>query len=456
MRVTLPAAALLGSLALGACNSLDITDLNNPPLESLEGSPTAATVNSAATGLLIGARTGIVGTTGYVSELGIFGREVYVLSGDDPRFVTELLVGPLEGGNGAFGGAHWTLRYANIRNANIVLNAVEKVAVLSAQQKEGIRGFAKTMQALDLLLIINTRDNFGAPIDVNTDATGEPAPIAAKQQVFQRVVTLLDEARTHLQSAGSAFSFPLSEGFAGFNTPTTFTRFNRALRARVAVYLADYNAAITALGQSFIDPAGSLTLGVYHTFSTGAGDVTNGSFDPTGRALRGHPSFVRDAQRKPNGSPDDRTNKNAQGDTLTRENLSSDKIVTVYNSPSAPAAIIRNEELILLRAEANIGLNNLAAALTDINLIRSRSGGLGPYGGALAAAALLDELLYNKRYSLYFEGHRWVDLRRYNRLGTLPRDRATHRVFTAFPFPANECLARTPQPSSGCAPVAGQ
>ncbi|HJU74463.1 MAG TPA: RagB/SusD family nutrient uptake outer membrane protein, partial [Gemmatimonadaceae bacterium] len=113
-------------------------------------------------------------------------------------------------------------------------------------------------------------------------------------------------------------------------------------------------------------------------------------------------------------------------------------------------------ELILLRAEANIGNGNLVAALTDINLIRTRSGGLAPYTGPITATAVLDELLYNKRYSLYFEGHRWIDLRRYNRLGTLPRDRATHRVFSAFPFPANECLARTPQPSTGCTPLAGQ
>ena len=375
MRVTLPAAALLGSLTIGACNSLDITDLNNPPLEALEGSPTASAINSAATGLLIGARTGIVGTTGYVSELGIFGREVYVLSGDDPRFVTELLIGPLEGGNGAFGGAHWAPRYANIRNSNVILNAVDKVASFTAQEKEGIRGFAKTMQALDLLLVINTRDAFGAAIDVNTDPTGDPAPIVPRPQVFQRVVQLLDEARTHLQAAGTAFSFPLSEGFAGFDTPATFVRFNRALRARVAVYLADYNGALTALGQSFIDPNGALTLGVYHTFGTGAGDITNGSFDPTGRALRGHPSFVANAQRKPNGQPDDRTSKNAQApDVLTREDLSSDKIVTVYNSPSASVPIIRNEELILLRAEANLVLEKNTDACSILKNNEGKAG----------------------------------------------------------------------------------
>jgi hypothetical protein len=448
--------ATVGALTLGACNSLDVTDLNNPALEEFQTSPTPSSVNTAASGLLIGARAGTAGSTGYITELGVFGREVYWLASDDPRFVSELLIGPLDGGNGAFGGAHWAPRYANIRNSNLVLTAVENVVGLTDQQKEGIRGFAKTIQALDLLLIVNTRDVYGAPVDVNTAPTAEPAPIVAKAQVFQRIVSLLDEGRTHLQAAGSSFSFGLSEGFAGFDTPATFTQFNRALRARVAIYLGDYATAQTALQQSFLTITGSLTLGAYHTYSTGAGDVANASYDPTGRALRGHPSFVADAQRKPDGSPDNRTAKNETSPPNPPVGgLQSDKLVVVYNDPSAPVPIIRNEELILLRAEASLGQGNIAAAVSDINVIRTRAGGLAPYSGALTATAVLNELLYNRRYSLYYEGHRWIDLRRHQRLSTLPRDLPSHKVFSQFPFPADECLARTPQPTTGCTPVAG-
>ncbi|MEW5918955.1 MAG: RagB/SusD family nutrient uptake outer membrane protein, partial [Gemmatimonadota bacterium] len=412
--------------------------------------------NTATSGIFVSTRAGMAGSTGYLTELGVLGREVYWLASDDPRFIQELLAGPLDGGNGAFGGAHWAPRYASIRGSNIVLNAVEIVTGLTDEEKEGIRGFAKTMQALDLLLVINTRDAFGAPVDVNLAPTAEPAPIVAKAEVFNRIIRLLDEGRTHLQSAGSSFSFGFSEGFAAFNTPTTFIRFNRALRARVAVYLSDFATAQTALQQSFLDVNADLDVGAYHIYSTRAGDVTNGSFDPTGRALRGHPSFVANAQTKPGGSPDNRVTKNATApNVLTVQNISSDKLVTVYNSASASVPIIRNEELILLRAEANLGQGNLSAAVNDINVIRTRAGGLAPYAGPVNAAAILDEILYNRRYSLYYEGHRWIDARRYNRLSQLPRDLPSHRVFTAFPFPNDECLARTPQPSAGCTPVAG-
>jgi hypothetical protein len=122
--------------------------------------------------------------------------------------------------------------------------------------------------------------------------------------------------------------------------------------------------------------------------------------------------------------------------------------------------IIRNEELILLRAEANIGAGNASAAILDINVIRSRSGGLPPIADPYVAGVgmpptLLDELLYEKRYSLLWEwGHSWLDMRRYGKLPNLPKDAASHHIFDVLPFPLDECLART-SPPAGCATVVG-
>ena len=36
------------------------------------------------------------------------------------------------------------------------------------------------------------------------------------------------------------------------------------------------------------------------------------------------------------------------------------------------------------------------------------------------------------------EGHRWIDVRRYNLLGTLPIDRPGDDVWTMFPLPVSE------------------
>jgi hypothetical protein len=122
-----------------------------------------------------------------------------------------------------------------------------------------------------------------------------------------------------------------------------------------------------------------------------------------------------------------------------------------YPSPGTPIPLIKNEELILLRAEANIGLTDLGTALTDLNLVRQSSGGLPALGGLADQTAATDELLYNRLFSLLYEGgHRWIDLRRYGRLalspaGDLPLSvvgGGAESVFQTFPIPRDEVLAR--------------
>jgi hypothetical protein len=121
---------------------------------------------------------------------------------------------------------------------------------------------------------------------------------------------------------------------------------------------------------------------------------------------------------------------------------------TIYPTPTSPAPIIRNEELMLLRAEANIFTNNLGAALQDINNIRAVSGGLGPVAFATPADGLT-ALLYERRYSLLFEGQRWNDYRRFGILNQLPLDQPGQFVAKVMPVPQAECDARIEKPT-GC------
>jgi hypothetical protein len=168
------------------------------------------------------------------------------------------------------------------------------------------------------------------------------------------------------------------------------------------------------------------------------------------------PSFLTDAQRRADGTPDLRASSKAQvtPTCLSQSGVTSCVKLTRYASVTADVPIIRNEELILLRAEANIALGDRAAALTDLNYVRVNAGGLAPLPSN-HAGNLVDELLYNRRYSLFFEyGHRWVDMRRYGRLDQLEKLLPVHRVFPLLPFPQLECLARGNAPR-GCASVSG-
>ncbi|HEX3867930.1 MAG TPA: RagB/SusD family nutrient uptake outer membrane protein, partial [Gemmatimonadaceae bacterium] len=110
--------------------------------------------------------------------------------------------------------------------------------------------------------------------------------------------------------------------------------------------------------------------------------------------------------------------------------------------------IIRNEELILIRAEAELATGNLAGAIADLNIVRVNSGGLPPTTLTTASStdAILTGILYEKRYSLMMEGDRWVDMRRYNKLNLLPLDITSgpNKNFVAkvSPISQAECLVR--------------
>ena len=82
---------------------------------------------------------------------------------------------------------------------------------------------------------------------------------------------------------------------------------------------------------------------------------------------------------------------------------------------------------------------NISGAIDDLNIIRDYAG-LDAYSGAQTEAAVTDELLTQRQYSLWCEGHTMVDLRRYGRLNAdnLPIDRDGDQVFNQFPVPLTE------------------
>jgi hypothetical protein len=453
LAVAAPAVLLI---AFGACKESTVPNFNNPNIEGLLNGPNAATVNTTVVGLLVGLRAN-VGT--WATGLGILGREVYNLDPAEPRNVLGYLVGPLEPG-GFVADVGWTGSYRNLRTAATVLEALEKVPAYSTPQKAATRGFVKTIIAQEYINQLRVRDTFGIVVDVPSDpkALGN---FVTRDSGYKRAAALFDEAKADLTAGGTAFPFALTSGFAGFNTPTSFLKLNRALKARGDVYRGAWAEALVALGESFVSTssgsAASLATGAYHVYATTSGDAVNPLFDPAPRALVAVPSFLTDAQRRPDGSPDLRASSKALVTpvSVTTQGVTSNVKIIAYASNVAPVPIIKNEELILLRAEANNALGNRTAAIQDLDFIRVNSGGLAPLGPAYAGD-LVDEILYNRRYSLFDEyGHRWVDMRRYGRLATLEKALPSHKIFPLVPIPIDECNQRLAQPPKGCVNVAG-
>lgn len=459
------AALVLVTLPVAACRDLSVPNQNQPTADDLTGSPSRGTLTRAAVGIQIEAFADLAGE---IQQFGIYGRELLNLLGNDPRETGEEMRGPQDPGGRA--GASWQAKYSAIRTIHTYLTALGNTSVLTEQEKRASAGFAKTLKAWHLHRLAVRSGAAGLPIDTDRSIDDEPAPLVSAADAMAAASALLDEALADLQAGGSTFPFAFVPGYTGFTTPATFAQFNRALATKVLVHRATFAAcsacwaeAATALGLSLVTDAGlpgSLATGVYYGYTGTANELNN----PVTETLANdrywvHQSIITGAQLRPNGEPDLRltTKTAAAGRTRTFNEVAATHKPILYNNRANPAEAdngadipwITNEELLLLRAEIRWNTSNRAGAVSDINLIRQHAGGLAPspLTAASTDAEFVTELLYNRLYSLLFtQGVRWVDARRYNRLGTLPIDRQGDVVHPHMLIPAAECDARGLEP----------
>jgi len=429
-KIILNSLLVISSSTLFISCQKDYGNLNSPTYESFLSNSSAADLNNLVTGSESGMRTNMAL---YLDDVGTIGRENYRFSASEPRYVTDLLGAD----NATLSNSNfyitntWASRYRVVKNSNTLIQAAINSKLITAEQRSGYIGFAQTIKAYQLLLCLNQTDSNGIRIDVSNPAA--LGPIVGLNPSLDAIQALLDSGNAAL--ATGTVIFPLSSGFSGFSDAPGLLEFNRALSARVQVYRQDWTDALTALGQSFFSLTGDFNQGVFSVFGTGSGDQLNPAFIPqkqTGEVRVANPSYAQDIL--PN---DDRISKATLRPVASLNNLSSDRDVWVYTSSTAPMPVIRNEELILIYAEANIQTNNFTEAVKAINVIREKHG-LADYSGAMTNPALINEMLYERRYSLFFEGHRWIDVRRYNLLNTLPLDRPGDNVWSLFPLPVSE------------------
>ena len=426
-------------LVLGAqsCEVDTVNNPNAPTAESLLEGASLADIRLLAHGLESVIRNDM---HFYYNTTSIVGREYYDLNGTDPRYTGELpgAEGAQLDNNGFLTTRFFASAYRGVRNANNLIVATENSqASLTDAEKNAIYGYAKTIKAYELLLELNRQYQNGIRIDVvDPDNLG---PFLSYEESLAALASLLDEADSNLANGGDAFPFDLSTGFSGFDTPATMQMFNRAVKARVALYQNDMMGAENALSESFMDIAGDMNLGVYHTFGQGGNDQRNPIFFVPNTDLHTvHPTWLDDAEAGDTRIDQKSTPLDPDEVDLpvTLDGLSGTVQVSIYKSDTDPVPFIRNEELILIYAEANAG-SDATEAVNAINAVRTAAG-LPAYGGATDQASLINEILNQRRYGLFGEGHRWVDLRRFDRLDEIPLDRPGDIVHVQFPRPVLE------------------
>ncbi len=439
----------IASILLVSCEIEDGENLNGPTTDSVSEDITRGALKETVSGVLADMRTQLATQ---IDGQAVAGREYWRIQSSDPRWTADLLTGTLDN-NTFYTTNPYAARYANVKNVNTLLEGLANTtADFSPEEIAAARGFVNTIKAHELLMVLNQQYQNGIRVDVNDPKN--LGPFLSFEESLSAIAEILSNAILDLNNGGTSFPFDVPAGFDGIKSdankdlsPTDFAKFANGLATRVAAYQGNYTAANGFLANSFLDTTGALSTGAYMTFSLTGADVANPLFfalnSTVANARLAHPSFITDAD-----TDDNRLNKvvfreKENEDTmliepnpLTNDGLTGTHDVFVYTSNTASFPIMKNEELVLLSAEAN-HITDPMAAVTAINVVRNAAG-VGAYTGATTPEALVDEILKQRRYSLYAEGHRWVDMRRFNKLVDLPIDRTGDNIATQFPTPANE------------------
>jgi starch-binding outer membrane protein, SusD/RagB family len=461
-------ALALALVATAACKDNPVANpIDNPTSDAL-GGLNHATLQLLATGVL-GQDRANADAFSYYGEPEIWARDEYRIDASEPRFVQETL-----GGNpdpGSFSGSgSWNGYYTAIRAANTLLLALALAppAEFTPAEVSGIKGFFRTQKALEEWRVIEIHDSVGATIQ--TDDQYAVNPIRCKPAVLAYVAALLDSANTDLVAAGAAtvFPFALPSGYTTFgrkySTVANYILFNRALKGKVDYYraidrtnptpalfataIAELTTALGA-GPGAVPPS-HFSWGPYYNFnSNGPENTANGISDSK---VRLNP-LVQDSIQ----AGDTRASKIVATTLLSGFGLSSGiaysgSLATTANQ-NAPLGILRDEELVLLRAQAEIEAGQFANAILDVNDVRTN------YGlAATTFATVVDgrnAVLYEKRYSLLFEGPmRADDLREYKMLNATYHkpETSTDPYNAALPIPRGELNARNLTVNPACTP----
>ncbi|MBM3439732.1 MAG: RagB/SusD family nutrient uptake outer membrane protein [Bacteroidetes bacterium] len=436
--------AITAIVGFAACNPLkleQVVDLDNPSVGSVSNNASRAQIQFLITGLESRHRNYLFTVT---AAFGTFGREIWFFNASDPRFQTDWLG---QGGRqpdaayfgfGATGGAAYASPYQTIRQAIVLRNSVLNTSALTEQEKKAVTGFAKTIMGYQFMIPANFLYENGIRVDIEDPL--KPGGFVPYQDALKHIKGVLDEGFADLNAAGTNFPFNLTPGWAGFTSIDGLKRVNRAIAARLAVYRKDWQGALDATNASFMSLTGDLNAGPAHTYGA-APDVFNPLFYVLNANISTiivvHPSMITDA------TAGDLRVANKFFQRTTPVSVSTDA-GTLFGSHqdrrwptnTTPVRFIRNEELVLIKAEAHAQLNQFSQAVQAIDTVRVRAG-IGAYSGAQTQAALINEILYQRRYSLWAEpwGHRWIDTRRYDRMNEIPVSLDGGRVFRQFPKP---------------------
>lgn len=343
--------------------------------------------------------------------------------------------------------------YNIIYGANNILENINNVTDANSYQKARLLADAYTIRALVHFDLVRT---FAQPYNYTGDA-GHPGivirnrnlsvltptpPVSTVKQVYDQVLQDLDSAQTLYARSVAIFTSP-ARTFLSADAA-------KALRNRVSLYKEDWASVVSTATDLINSAQYPLTSNSQYVASWSKKNIANESIFELayGTSIGGsYGDYFNPAQtlRVQFAASNDLLGLYSATDVRNANNFYvpvTTAGVTVYytrkyqgiNDSANNIKIFRASELYLNRAEANARLNNLTAALADLNLIRKRGDAGATDFSSTNQQAVIDEILKERRKELAFEGHLFFDIARTKRDLVRTDATATIKSFT-YPNP---------------------
>ena len=428
LRYLLPALALVASTGCGSILDTEPVD-QIPSDQSIVDAPTA--------------RAALVGAYDALQSLDYYGLGLLMmgdLSADNAehvgtyQYLGQVSRNQLQADNTAVAGL-WQAIYSSIARANLILARVPDVPGLSDTERSEILGEAHFLRALGYHNLVKFWGDVPMPLTPVASASDAAAfTRTPADEVYTQILADLDAAESMITSATQTRQASLGAV--------------RALRSRVLLYKGDW-AGTVAAANAVLGMGYSLSPSYPALFAADAAntpeDILLVAFTPQEYNEVGYyylwdgrwevaPTAELDAAFEP-------------GDTRRSWTLEEDG--GDYQGTKYPTTIggedvhvIRLAEVILNKAEALARQNDLSAAVTAYDMVRTRAGLPAHVLGVdvTSQADVLQAIWHERRVELALEGDRWPDLVRTGRAATvlgLSSDRAYQAL---YPIPASEIV----------------
>ncbi|MFC0655232.1 RagB/SusD family nutrient uptake outer membrane protein [Mongoliitalea lutea] len=334
----------------------------------------------------------------------------------------------------------WPNIYRVINITNLLITGVPDLedGTFSQAARNRVLGEAHAIRALayfDLLRIygefFNESSSFGMPLLIepieNNDFNRIPnLSRSTVAQVYAQVMSDVDAAVDLLP---------------GFNDRGRMNFWAAlSLRARIQLYRGNYTEAFQDANRVISEGPFQLldnVRDIYATLTPTAESIFDVEFNDQDQSSFNTYIVRRDEYNVDPSLLEAFEDGDARADlfTFSRNSFRSDKYPDNNNGNNTK--VFRLAEIYFIRAEAAVFTNNDPnAGLADLNTVRTRAG-LEPLSGFASTDAFVDALLQERRVELNYEGHRFFDLVRYNRIGTVLGMPDFRKV---WPIPRDELL----------------